>query len=799
MIRLERIELTGFRGALEKLPLELTSTGRSVAIFGENAAGKSSLTDAIEWFYNDRVDHLWKEHCKESSLRHALLAEKASSAVAVDFSEHALDSTKTLSPSLKSTQSNKTPQFLRYLARIQAGQERVVLRNADLLSFVLSTKTEKRQYLARIIGYEALDDFRETIQLALTKIEGNADFVTARRNLPEYQKEMLTLAGTTLRNQTELFAAAQNIATNAGVTASITDDTSYTAAIDTLRGQIGQQEKAARKLKLTQMKQQLDTLDGNAKRAKSSSSVFLDEYRELMKSEEELKRVKLEGFLSLGRKVLEEGLAEHDACPFCGQHKSLEELKREVNSRLTKLRESKQKYDVTLSKKDTAVADLSTATRSAGTALVNAHVLGARTEFLTILNGYQAGVESLLAEVERNFSRYMPIELDIQSLTQALVAVVSEELNALDAQLKLLDLSQEEQKLVTAINNVENLRSAFRKFERASSTSALFENQRRTLATIKSRFATVHSATLQTALDLMSDLISKYYLIMHPNENVDEIKLRILDEGVEFEYDFHGKLSYPPLKYLSESHLNSLGIAAFLASAKLFNRYNGFFFLDDVVTSFDSNHRLRLLRLLKAEFAEWQIVLLTHEAVWFEMIKKELGPEGWLISELELSTDGSVRLKTSTKSLKESVAQKAANGSITPNDIRTLLEHLAKEICYRIEVKVAFRFNQENERRMSGELLSALRATLKKKSPETNDSPVLVRLETSNFVTSMGSHDSGPVISSGDVMVCYQDILELDKLFCCPNCKAYLSTERFVEHEGKIYCKCGQSSLSWKE
>ncbi len=799
MIRLKKLELTGFRGALESLPIELTSSSRSIAIFGENAAGKSSLTDAVEWFYNDRVDHLWKEHCKESSLRHALLAEKASSVVGIEFSEHALNSTKTLSPALKSTHSNKSPQFLVYLARIQMGQERVVLRNADLLSFVLSTKTEKRQYLARIIGYEALDEFRETIQLALTRVEGNPDFVTAKRNLPEYQKEMLTLAGTTLRNQTELFSAAQKLATNAGVSTNITDDESYTAAIDTLRAQIGQQEKAARKLTLTQMKQQLDTLGQAAKKAKSSTDAFFDDYRELIKSEEELRRVKVEGFLSLGRKVLEEGLAEPNACPLCGQTKNLEELKRELDARLTKLRESKQKYETTLSKKGIAIADLSTATRSAGTTLASAAALGASTDLLTILSGYKTGLESLVVEVDHNFMRYLPIKLDIQSVTESLVSIADKESKALDAQIKALELSQEEQKLVNAIRDVENLRSAFRKFERASSTSALFENQRRTLAAIKSRFATVHSATLQTALDLMSDLISKYYLAMHPNENVDEIKLRILEEGVEFEYNFHGKLSYPPLKYLSESHLNSLGIAAFLASAKLFNKYNGFVFLDDVVTSFDSNHRLRLLRLLREEFADWQIVLLTHEAVWFEMIKKELGPEGWLISELEVLSDGSVHLKGSAKNLKESVAQKAVSGTMTANDLRTLLERLLKEICYRVEVKVVFRFNQENERRMSGELLSALRAMLKKKSPETNDNPVLSRLETSNLITSMGSHDSGPILSRGDVKVCYEDILELDKRFCCPSCEAYVSTERYVEHEKKMYCKCGQNSLPWKD
>jgi hypothetical protein len=88
----------------------------------------------------------------------------------------------------------------------------------------------------------------------------------------------------------------------------------------------------------------------------------------------------------------------------------------------------------------------------------------------------------------------------------------------------------------------------------------------------------------------------------------------------------------PPMKYLSESHLNSLGICLFLASAQLFNTAAGFLVLDDIVTSFDHGHRRRLLRLIKEEFAEWQIILLTHERFWFELIQKEFGTSGGFVT-----------------------------------------------------------------------------------------------------------------------------------------------------------------------
>jgi AAA15 family ATPase/GTPase len=110
MVLLRRLEITGFRGAIGALPVDLTSACRSIAIFGENAAGKSSLTDAIEWFYTDRVDHLWKENTKESALRNALIGDKTSSTVALELNKTSLNCKKSLSPQLVSSLTNKTKE-----------------------------------------------------------------------------------------------------------------------------------------------------------------------------------------------------------------------------------------------------------------------------------------------------------------------------------------------------------------------------------------------------------------------------------------------------------------------------------------------------------------------------------------------------------------------------------------------------------------------------------------------------------------------------------------------------------------
>jgi hypothetical protein len=66
-------------------------------------------------------------------------------------------------------------------------------------------------------------------------------------------------------------------------------------------------------------------------------------------------------------------------------------------------------------------------------------------------------------------------------------------------------------------------------------------------------------------------------------------------------------------------------------------------------------------------------------------------------------------------------------------------------------------------------------------------------------VTTTGSRDSGPVLSSGDIAAVYEDILRLDDVFFCTDCGRYISVEEYVNHEKKAFCNCGKKHIEWKE
>ena len=112
---------------------------------------------------------------------------------------------------------------------------------------------------------------------------------------------------------------------------------------------------------------------------------------------------------------------------------------------------------------------------------------------------------------------------------------------------------------------------------------------------------------------------------------------------------------------------------------------------------------------------------------------------------------------------------------------------------------MAFRFNDENERRMSGELLSELRATINRKCPQLKGHDSFANLEASNLIVTVGSHDNPETITGGDIDVALDDIATLTGLFACEACGRYVEARLRIQGEDKISCKCGKKQLEWKQ
>lgn len=196
-----------------------------------------------------------------------------------------------------------------------------------------------------------------------------------------------------------------------------------------------------------------------------------------------------------------------------------------------------------------------------------------------------------------------------------------------------------------------------------------------------------------------------------------------------------------------------------------------------------------------------QIFLFTHEKDWFEYVANIVKGRNWVVTKMIWDYDKGASLEIPLIDLKKKIKNKLkmSEASGVGNMIRKYLEHLLKEICFGLEVKIRFLYNDQNENRMSDELLSGLRGELRKRKCEIKDSPVLDRLGESLFVGRKTSHDSSYKECVSDLEVFFNDVSGLENLFTCDGCQSKISKKYYDPVEKLIRCKCGNKTYTWQE
>jgi ABC-type cobalamin/Fe3+-siderophores transport system ATPase subunit len=88
--------------------------------------------------------------------------------------------------------------------------------------------------------------------------------------------------------------------------------------------------------------------------------------------------------------------------------------------------------------------------------------------------------------------------------------------------------------------------------------------------------------------------------------------------------------------FLNEARLSAMAIALYLASLLLAPSSRlRLLVLDDLLIGIDMSNRMAVLSILREAFKDWQVILLTHDRVWFETVKTSTtDEETWRYAEL---------------------------------------------------------------------------------------------------------------------------------------------------------------------
>lgn len=97
---------------------------------------------------------------------------------------------------------------------------------------------------------------------------------------------------------------------------------------------------------------------------------------------------------------------------------------------------------------------------------------------------------------------------------------------------------------------------------------------------------------------------------------------------------FRGKPLDRPQLFLNEARLSGLALALYLGGRlasvpTVDTQALKLLVLDDVLVGLDHSNRLPVLDLLASHFADWQVVLLTHDRAWFELTQSHVDEKGW--------------------------------------------------------------------------------------------------------------------------------------------------------------------------
>jgi len=807
-INIKNISIKGIRGI--KNCLELPLNGKSLLLYGDNGTGKSCISDSVEWFYTDKVSHLsGSEIDLKEALRNATLNEGDISYVNLSFTKPNLDCFKTIyikRNKLTADVSNTTKDFKKYIS--ESNNENLLLRYQYLTDFIDNTKGEKLKYLSDIIGFSEVTKKKEVLKKSYFSIKKEIKVQNFETQTNTQKQVLIEKVGAAFSQEQNLFGKINEKIKSFKIGIEVKNIKDIDKVLEHIKKLVNNKLVAELKflekinIVLTNLKSEINFID-------SEYIKYFDEFEKISNDVQSIMQTFLGELLKTGEVVLARKYHIEASCPLCLQPKDITELRTEIALRLKEI-ESASEKKAAFDKAKQLVTNISVERiKRLDTILIEGSINEEENKAI------KAGLDILKEKITQYQKASIVKVTSGNKIPKAdaikLTPTDFNFQNEINKRIKQIKDTFEKDNSAVLYSDISASKDAFLKIQQIEKQKEKLEEQQKTLEIIYNEFVKKQKEGLENFINTFSIKINEFYQYMNPEEPFQEIKIVTIGEddnldGITIKYKYNEKWVSPPQKYFSESHLNCFGLSFFLASVEAFNNTNKFIILDDVISSFDSTHRKRFADLIFEKFSTHQIILLTHEKEWFTNIVSPLArKKGWLINEVKWSGTKGTHIEEKPNDLRKLIETSLLEGNTENlgNPIRRYLEHSLKEICVNLDVKVSFRYNIVNEKRMPDELLNELKSRIKNKSIELKAKiPIIDRVASSSLLCNLLSHDNQFNPKIGDLKAFWADILELEKLFICkdPNCRSpKVTLKNYDNVEKKIRCGCGNTKYDWKK
>jgi energy-coupling factor transporter ATP-binding protein EcfA2 len=659
--------MRSFRGVPDAMEVDF-GEGQSLAVYGDNGTGKSTIADALEWFFTGGIELLSHE-----GRQHAIknLGPAGGEKTSVELVTSGSLGGKVVYP------DERAPEAFGIASR-----ETFLLRGRTLADFINKTKTEKWKALAELLGLDAVELLRQDLQRARSEIKKQ---VKAAEERIEAAARAIG-AGDGKASEETVLQSLQQVCRGLGV--DVPDSLAKVADPSWIAEVAGAGESTT-----------APKLEALAAAVSGLGPVQVDlgpirSWNALVSSDgtKDLARLTL----LKDADALFSSSPEPERCPLCSQAVDGKKLSSQVRAVLGGLLETSREMERTFD--------------------------GARS-CLDALAGAQETRRGISAQAKA-------LRLELPAIPSVVAALDAQEpidvgpLDAFASEIERWDRAAREEVAKSAPAQGSTRQSQLGMLAALLEQIRIWRAGQKDLAQAKKaydladriydRYQERQKEQLEQMLKSISERVAELYSALHPGEELGGIEVvPWTAKGLELAVDFHGSRQRPPHGVLSESHLNSLAIALFLAMAQTFNQRLRFLVLDDVINSFDLEHRGQLAELLAEKFDDWQLIVLTHDRQFFDHLSRRA--PAW--KRLEITSwsydQGPRTTKYSSGGILAEASERLSggdvNGAATKRGARS---RSCSRKSARLSAELPFRREAETIREI-GELLKGIRRGVK--------------------------------------------------------------------------------------
>ena len=779
---IKTISVHAFRGIPD---LELELDGKSLLLKGENATGKSSIVEAFEFFFTDKLSVFEGVGTQSLSLqKHAPHKNfnKNDVSIKVTFKPDNITLERTFAD-----QPVPPKQLKEYFEAAQRGT--FILRRSQILKFIASVPADRFRAIASIIGIERLDNIELAMKRAYEELDVNVRFEQER--VQSAFKKISELLGENVVKTKQVLDAVNRKLKEVNLSTLTSFDEVDRITEDMLKT-FKKSATFEHVTKLSEILEELKLLHVDEEFAQIIWD--LNEKLKPLLAEKSKRELSLTEFLVKSRQAVEQD--ERNICILCGQTVDRQKLLKQINERIQTLKQ--------LSEEASEIRQISMNVEEKLNLLANnvEKLISEFEPFKPLSNARKKLQDTLrflrkfMDEVEsaKEFKGEIPVEMFDQNKArlEKLVRSLSTKCQVMLEKIGVPEDWKSRVKVISLVNQVKPLIFELISIKEDLKTEEKLRNVARK---VYDMFSEVKKAKINEIYESITENVNAFYSTLHPKDPHQNIELNVVPgrrASAELQIESFG-IREDPRAFTSEGHLDSLGLCIFFAFVKRFNDKCNFIVLDDVVTTIDAQHRGHICKLLFEQFSDYQLFITTHDALWYEQLcahQRAFRIDGSFknmeITRWTLETGPIIDpYKTRWGKIENKIESGDKSGAA--NEGRRYLEWLLKKTCEAIMARPIFK----TSRYTVSDLLAPVKLRIKElvEDAEFKERGLkgFQEMEATVIMGNLLSHDNPEAENTSiqEVKRFCGAIHELNNIFTCPDCGRFL---KYYQDMKKIRC-----------